>query len=299
MMLSIIPLLLALHAPHVPAPPGHLLLLSTNTYHANRPGGRSSSSGKALEQNKTTPFVTYTTPSMCGFAAGGFTETDPSATLGWEVVVVPKVVRPGEVVLNVTWTRERNHKVEARGTTEVLMRPGDIVPLDVAGTPESRSAGCQMTSAELVLELEPPHWANLVPSRGGVVSTDMWLVRKLPDGKEDTHQINVRGALNEQVPFYFDDTKSGDRVMSVLGRIRARETENGLLSLEFEGERQVRVGTESLGRGFTSVAPGSGTLILGSDQDVVSVEFPISPDPKWKELGSQPLSIRIRMRRIR
>jgi hypothetical protein len=275
-----------------------VLWVSTRGYHTDRSGSDSSRSGKPVRQGINTAFFTYTVGG-CGFAAGGFTEIAPEATFGWEVIAVPKVVRDSNVVFTVTWTRERNHKAEASGATEVLMQPGDRVTLDVASTPEmKRVRGCGMTSAEVALELDPVDWANHTPARASVVSTDMWLVRRLPDGKEVTQQINVRGAVNEQVPFYFDDIKSGDLFMSVLGQVCARE-KNGLLTLELEAERQVRNATESLGRGFTSVGPGSGALVVDFARDVVSVEFPLSSDPKWKDLGSQPLSIRIRMHRIR
>ncbi len=302
MLLSLLPLLLALTAPPVTPPPAApMLWLATNTFHANRPGGGSSASGKALVLNTPSLFVTYSMPRLCGFSAGGgFTKIDPAAQLGWSVTVTPKAITTDHVVLDVSWVRERNHKPEAQGASVVLIRPGDTVPLDVADTPEaSQVSGCRMTSAELTLELDPVSFGKISPGRGSVVSTDLWLVRRLADGKEDTQQINVRGALNEEVPFYFDDVKSGEMVTSVLGKIRAREREGGAIALEFEAARLVRMGNTPVGRGFTSLPPGAGPLVFETAQDVLSVQFPRSTDPKWMDLGSEGLSIRIRTRRIR
>lgn len=288
--------------------PGHdaqqarppLLWLSTSTFHANRPGGPSSGSGKPLTLNKPELFVTYALPRLCGFSAGAaFKAVDPESPLGWSVTVIPKLIGIDDVTLGVTWVRERNHKIEARGATDVLIRKGDSVSLDVAQTPEWQHPGCQMTSAELRLEYEPVSSAKASATAGSVISTDMWLVRRLLNGQEQTEQINTRSALNEEVPFYFDDQKSEDLLMSVLGTIRARGRDHGEIALEFSAERQFRSGTAELGRGFTTLFPRHDLLVFKSPQDVISVEFPLSNDSRWKAFGGEQLSIRLRTRRIR
>lgn len=301
MLLNMAHALLLLATPFHQGPPPSkppMLFLSTKVYHDDRPGSGSSASGKTLWVNHSTPFATYTNNSMCGFAAGGFTEIDPGAQLGWNVLVIPKAVKADVVVLTVTWTRERSHKVEERGSTELMMRPGDVVPLDVAETPEKRP-GCHITSAELDLELDPVEWAKETDGNASLVSTDMWLVRRLPNGQDQTEQLNVRGALNEEVPFYFTDLKSGDLLLSVFGKIRARARDSGGIAIEFSAARYLTFPTTAMERGFTTLPPRSGPLVFDSDQEVVSVEFPLSTNPNWKDLGSQPLSIRIKTRRIR
>jgi hypothetical protein len=293
-------LALAGQAAQPAAPQRPMLWLGTQTFHSDRAGGPSSSSGKALSAGQLTPFATYLTENMCGFAAGGFSQIDPAAVLGWEVTAVPKVVRPNEVILAVTWNRIRNRKSEARGSIEVLIRSGDTVPIDVVGIPEAQlGSGCHMTSAQLTLELNPVGTARQVAGMSSVVSTDMWLVRRLPDGREETQQINVRGAMNESVPFYFDDIKAGDIWMAVSGKVRAREGAHGAVALEFEAERGVRNAVRTLERGATAPRPDTGLLTFNSDRDVVSVEFPRTSNGQWGDLVKQPLAIRIQTRRIR
>jgi hypothetical protein len=155
-----------------------------------------------------------------------------------------------------------------------------------------------MTSAEVELQLEPVAFNN-VRGPANRISTDMWLVRRLPNGQEQTEQINVRSVLNEEVPFYFTDLKSGELQMSVLGSIRARTRDNGGLALELSAYRYLQFSRGSVERGFTSLPPGSKPLVFDTEDDVVSVEFPLSPNPAWKDFGTQPMSIRIKTRRIR
>jgi hypothetical protein len=292
-MLGLIHALLLLATPPSEAAqlPKPMLWLATNVYHSDRPGAGSSASARPVDLMRPVSFVTYMA-SNCGFSAGAI-DMNPNAELGWRVTVLTKSISPtSDVVLTVTWSRERHGKVEARGGSEVLMRAGDRVPLDVADTPEKRGTRCGMTSAQLELQLEPVSWTK-------AVSTDMWLVRRLPDGQEQTEQINVRSALNEEVPFYFTDLKSGELLMSVLGNIRARARDNGAIALEFKAYRYLRFSPTSVERGFTNLRPGDETLVFANAQEVVSVEFPLSANPAWKDFGTQPMSIRIKTHRIR
>jgi hypothetical protein len=299
MWLNLIPaLLLPLQFANFPAPQP-VLWLSTTTYHLDRAGGESSASGKNLRLGRPTPFVTYADTSMCGFSAGGFTEIAPSAQLGWDVIAVAKSMTPDHVVLSVTWFRQRGHKVETRGATEVLLRPGDGVTLDVAETPEWRGHTCGMTSAEVRLELDPVNWAKISTASSSPVSTDIWLVRRMPGGREETQQINVRGALNEEVPFYFNDLTSGTSAISVLGTVRARANEGGTLSLDISAESQLRLGTTLVERGFIPADPQYRHLVFGSDQEVVAIEFPMSKKPTWQEFAGQVISIRFKTHRLR
>ena len=300
-MLGLMQALMLLTTPHAAAPPQlprPMLWLATNTYHTDRPGGGSSASGKPVDLMRPLSFVTYSA-SMCGFSAGNI-PMDANAELGWRVTVLTKSITPeSHVILSVTWSRERHGKVEARGASEVLMRPGDSVPLDVAETPEHRKlTSCGMTSAELELQLEPIVW-NSARGVANRVSTDMWLVRRLPNGQEQTEQINVRSVINEEVPFYFTDLKSGELLMSVAGSIRARARDNGGIALEFSAYRYLQFSKGSVDRGSTSLPPGSKPLVFDSAEEVLSVEFPLSSNAAWKDFGTQPMSIRIKTRRIR
>jgi hypothetical protein len=301
MVFTLLNTLLFAAAPHLTPPqlPRPMLWLGTNTYHTDRPGDGSSASARPVDLMRPISFVTYSA-SMCGFSAGVI-PMDPNAELGWRVTVLTKsITTESNVILNVTWTRERHGKVEAHGASEVLMRPGDSVPLDVAETPEHRKLnGCGMTSAALELQLEPVSWSKARTGAANAVSTDMWLVRRLPDGQEQTEQINVRSVINEEVPFYFSDLKSGELLMSVNGSIRARARDNGSIALEFSAHRYLEFSPGVVERGFTSLPPGSKPLVFDSAQDVISVEFPLSSNPKWKDFGSQPMSIRIKTRRLR
>lgn len=277
-----------------------LIWLSTSIVRSNQPGGPSSAAAKPIVLNRPETFVTYALPGNCGFSAGAaYTAVDPAAPLGWTVTITPRLFGVDDVTVSVTWIRVRNHQPEARGATEALIRKGDSILLDIAPTPEWKRPGCQMTAAELRVEYEPLSVAKSGPTAGSVISTDMWLIRNLANGQEQTEQINVRSGLNEETPFYFTDLKAESTSMSVLGTIRPRARDNGQIALEFSAERQFRSGGADLGRGFTTLFPAHDPLTFSSPQEVISVEFPPALDPRWKSFANERLSIRLRTRQIR
>jgi len=301
MLANTLSVLLFLAAPAPQAQPRSepLIWVATSTFHKNRPGGMSSGGGRAIALNRSETFVTYALRSHCGFSAGpALKAIHPDAPLGWRVTVTPRAVGVDDVKVEVSWIRERSQSVEAKGSTEFLIRKGDNVPLDIAATPEW-AGGCGMTSAELSLKYEPMESSKWSPGQGSVISTDMWLIRRLANGQDQTEQINVRGGFNEEIPFYFADQKSDGIAMSVLGTVRARARANGEIALEFSAERQFHLNTSELGRGFTTLFPQPGSLLFKSPQDVISVEFPLTIEPRWKTFGTEQLSIRIKTQRIR
>ena len=150
----------------------------------------------------------------------------------------------------------------------------------------------------MALQLEPVSTKETT-GPANTVSTDMWLVRRLPNSQEQTEQINVRSVLNEEVPFYFTDLKSGDLSMSVLGKIRARGRDNGAIALEFSAYRFLQFAPGVVERGFTSLPTVPAPLIFDTAQDVLSVEFPLSSNARWKDFGTDRFSIRIRTRRMK
>jgi hypothetical protein len=253
-----------------------------------------------MELGKPMVIYTYSKADQCGFSAGAFSSFPPEATLGWKVTITPRRIGTDDAVVAINWERTRRANVEAQGSGELLLRRGDSAPIDLAsmmGLP--KPAACSMTTAEAVVEFDPVDHKKYQPGMGTVVSTDMWLVRTLASGVEETQRINVRGAFNESVPFYFEDIKSDAVSMSVLGNVRARDRGNGVIDLDFSVERQFHAGAVELGRGFSSAYPNDRLIRFDSANSVVSVEFPLSAAQKLNGLGNDKLSIRMKTRQIR
>ena len=55
---------------------------------------------------------------------------------------------------------------------------------------------------------------------GDLVAVDLWLVERLPDGKERSQPLSLRGLYNQPIPFYFDTLTAGTKTLDVFGDLQ-------------------------------------------------------------------------------
>jgi hypothetical protein len=240
---------------------------------------------------QTIRIATYMQGPTCGFITGGDT-FQSSATFGWRVDATPVTLAQDFAVVRVRWSREIvDGKPSGEEPTDLLMRfrAGEAATLDSAVLKNSPAMACRNVLATLIVALKETE-----PYRERVVSTDLWLVHRGPDGKERTQQLNVRGGFNETMPFVFDDIKVGADVLDVNGTLTPRSTADGSILLEFSAERRWSRAAQSpdtvvVGNGVTSLALKPG--------DVTSISIPL--EVRAKPLPGHTLSIRVRSAQIR
>jgi hypothetical protein len=142
-----------------------------------------------------------------------------------------------------------------------------------------------------------------------VVSTDLWLVHREPDGQERTLQVNVRGGFNQPIPFVFDDLAVGTLALDVRGTLLPRFLPDGSINLELSAERRWSRGSEVP----NTLVLGNGSMILHmKPDDVTSISIPLTGREGFaigmgasrtavtaEAIDGHSLSLRVRSRRIR
>lgn len=258
-----------------------------------------------LVTGESVRIATYMGGRGCGFITGA-SEFNGNPTFGWRFEATPVSFHSDYAVVRLRWTREfqegRASGLPSSETT-VLLRPGDDIALDSALISMSFPVpACRGRLATLVVALK-----EIEPQRERVVSTDLWLVHRAPDGRETSQQISVRGGYNVTLPFLFEDLRIGQDILDISGTVLARTGPGGTVRVQFGAERRWSRGTE-----FPSVhvlGNGEVTFTLKPD-DVTSVVIPLvtegqSSDTVASQPGRDPallghsLSIRLRSRQIR
>jgi len=140
------------------------------------------------------------------------------AGYGWRVEI-SRVSSVGGFVLNVKWQRTWQRGVRLtdgpRGATQVTLQPGVPILFDyVSASDDSVAAGRgnlqgrfqtlrSMFSCSAIgmgLELRVP---AIIPQ--AVLEVNLWLVRTLPDGAEQSQRQVLRARQGSQAEFFFDD----------------------------------------------------------------------------------------------
>jgi hypothetical protein len=260
-----------------------------------RPASPRSGTWRDLEVDKPIRLVTFMAGQGCGFFAGS-TEFSSAATFGWRIEATPITLAGDHAVVRLRWIREVvNGKPSGLPAVEtvVMLRPGDDVPLDSAVLANFPIENCRGNLATLVVALKEKE-----PYRARVVSTDLWLVHRDGEGREQTEHVMVRGEFHAPMPFFFADRRLGRDVLDVHGELLPRPGPNGRIKLEFDAVRRTSAGPDVqdgvvLGFGRTA-------LTLAPD-DVTEVVLPLAPGgrPLDPALVGHSLSIRIRTRQIR
>jgi hypothetical protein len=235
------------------------------------------------------------------FGCGYFSVTipphpfDENATAGWRVEITPLKVVNHAVTFRLRWVRAVDHGngfSPASEDVEVTLRPGesrllDSVPVVQTGqtTFDGRPCGTKVASLRVLAEF-PELDRRLI-------AADVWLVERLPNGKEQSHLQSLRGLPHRPVAFYFDSLPDGARRIDIFGKLVADPEQGGLeISLE-----TIRAGADPGQDGYQSARWFRSTLHV-KPNEVVDVALP-KPDEKAGAFDNRVFSIRIQAKQIR
>ena len=161
---------------------------------------------------------------------GMFVSTQPLGDLGeahdgsmkrvhsaWTVLTTP-IRQAGEAVtVRVQWTRSRDNGRPSAvgGDSQLTLRPGQWLALDVMPQSDEAAAACLSMS----LAVGVVHWPE--PDRDRrLLAVDLWLVERLPDGKERSQPLALRGLYNQAIPFNFETLSAGTKTLDVFGDLQ-------------------------------------------------------------------------------
>lgn len=301
-----------------PAP--HLILrVSTPTYFADGQVRGASSAGLPLQMNQPMVLYAYSGSTLCLSRSARPTMPD-DAGYGWRLQIVPLRITDG-LVLQVEWQRmwERGGmlgvKLSAatRGQAQVTLHSGDHVLLDYLTAADQTRAG----AATDVRQTAP---APACPALGmgldvglqsaedpALVEANLWLVRTMPDGTEQSQRQTIRASLGTTVEYYFDDVTvavtphsaggagapSGERGVHTFGRISPITIQDGKVRMDLTIAQGLSVKEPA----SASYGAGSSTFPLTAGPDeVLSFQVPrISVDGGL----SERLAVRVQVRQIR
>jgi hypothetical protein len=242
-----------------------------------------------------------------GQASDGTTKNVYSA---WAVQVTPTAQPDEAVTFRLEWKRTRdNGKASAVGDDTVLtLRPGQSLSVDVMRQSADASeppGSCRIKSLSLSVSVE----RDPQPDQDRrLLAVELWLVERLPDGKERSQPLSLRGLYNQPIPFYFDTLTEGMKTLDVFGDLRVSlggpTTEIKITTRS----RVVSLEPEPRPPGFPVGAPWPANYVGSTaatlqlvPNEVVSVALP--PVGRGRAdaaaFAARPLSFRIRVRQIR
>ena len=275
-------------------------------------GGDRRSAGWFVDPSATGNTVTTAFSRLEG-PCGAFVSPKPLGDLGeasdgtmkkvysaWTVQVTP-TGRVGEAVtFRLQWMRSRDNGKPStvRDDMELTLRPGQSRSLDIM--PQSADASVPPSTCEaLTLGVGVVYWPEPDQDRR-LVAVDLWLVERLPDGKERSQPLSLRGLYNQPIPFYFDTLTESTKTLDVFGDLQispgGRTTE-------------IKITTRSRVVYLKPVFPNPPGYYVGSTtatlqlvpDEVVSVLLPPVGNVRYDAaaFAARALSFRIRVRQIR
>ena len=148
-----------------------------------------------------------------GVASDGSIKRVESA---WTVQTTPTRLAGEAATFRVQWTRTRdNGKPSTVGDdTELTLRPGQALTLDLMPQSDDASGAC----VSLSLSVGVVYWPEPDADRR-LLGVDLWLVERLPDGKERSQPQSLRGLYNHPIPFHFDTVSTGTKTLDVFGNL--------------------------------------------------------------------------------
>ena len=233
---------------------------------------------------------------------GGFSLTVPprsfeeKAFAGWRVDVTPLKVVKHTVTFRLRWVRalDKSSAFEpASEDVEVTLKPGesrpiDSVPVVEAGVKTFDGKPCSTKAASLRVSADFPD----VDRR--LVGAELWLVERLPNGKEQSQSQSIRGPFNRAIPFYFDSVIVGANRLDIFGKLVADSVQGGI-EVSLEAIRALP--NKDPESGYQSAHWFRSTFQI-KPNEVVDVALP-PPDDKTAVLADRSFSIRIKPRLIR
>jgi hypothetical protein len=244
-----------------------------------------------------------------GQASDGTTKNVYSA---WAVQVTP-TRRVGEAVtFRLQWKRTRdNGKPSTIGDdTELTLRPGQSLSLDLMPqSPEAPSRSCREVMKALSLSVALKHHPEPNQDRR-LIAVDLWLVERLPNGKERSQPFSLRGRYDQPIPFYFDTLTASTKTLDVFGDLQVSPGERTTEINITTRSRVVDLKPAPRPPTYPTGSPWPPPYYLGATTaalrlvpgEVVSVSLPPVGNPYTDDaatFAARALSFRIRVRQIR
>lgn len=230
------------------------------------------------------------------YGCGGFSVSptgafEENAIAGWRVEITPIKVVEKAVTFRLRWVRALD---TGRGffseDLELTLQPGEWRSLDSVPVPKGLKSldgqPCNITSGSLRVTVE------FNPLDRRLVGADVWLVERLPNGKEDSQLQSVRGILHHDIPFYFDAVSSGAERFDFFGHLSG-ELEDGGLEIAVEVARARPIGDKWAG--YQSVRWFRSTIHVKPNE---TVEVALKAQDTG-ELAGRVFALRIRAKQVR
>ncbi|MCC7043287.1 MAG: hypothetical protein IT183_05465 [Acidobacteria bacterium] len=242
-------------------------------------------------------------PNFCGF--GVASRLLPGAISGWTVAVTPLKVENDAVTFRLQWVRARFENRDSSspsGDLTVTMKPGDSMPIDVVPLSSSvtmpyERCGVRATALRVSVNAYP------IPQNDRrLVSTELWLVERLPGGQERSQALTVRGLFNRATPFYFDSITDGGVTLDFHGEFTVSPSDNQIVLNLTTRSRAVQGGTTSISlRDGPMRARGRevDSMVRLTSGEVVAIELPRLSENDAGAFANHSFSIRVRSQRIR
>ena len=224
----------------------------------------------------------------------------------WTVRTTPIRLSGEAATFRIQWARSRdNGKPSTVGDDiELTLRPGQALALDLMPQSDEASGAC----LSLSLGVGVVYWPEPDQDRR-LLAVDLWLVERLPDGRERSQPLSLRGLYNQPIPFHFETLSAGTKTLDLFGELQISPGTN-TLGLKFTTRSRV-IDTEPPPRptGYPAGAPWPPPFYVGSTNapltvapgEVVSV--PLPPVGRGgadaEAFAARALSFRIRVRQIR
>ena len=235
------------------------------------------------------------------FGCGYFSLTIPpnsfeeKATVGWRVEVTPLKVVKHAVTFRLRWVRaldKGDGLSPASEDVEVTLQPGESRPIDTVPVAQSRATTldgrpCTTKAASLRVSADFPDLDR------HLIGANVWLVERLPNGKEQSQLQSLRGLPNRPIPFYFDGVGDGTKRLDIFGKLVADPAQDGMeISLQ-----TIRAGADPGQDGYQSAQWFRSTVHM-KPNEIVDVALP-KPDEKTGAFAGRVFSIRIQAKPIR
>lgn len=229
---------------------------------------------------------------------GNFTLTVPpnpfrdNATAGWRVEITPLKVVKHAVTFRLRWVRALDSGgglSPVNEDVELTLRPGESRPLDSVPIPKGaetmNGSPCKAKAESLRV------WADFPDFNRHLIGADVWLVERLPDGKEKSQLQSLRGVPNRAIPFYFDTVVDGTNRFDIFGTIVSDPEQDGVeVAVE-----TVRAKADSGQDGYQAAQWFRSTVHM-KPAEIVDVALPARDEPG---LANRTFSIRIQAKQIR
>jgi hypothetical protein len=240
---------------------------------------------------------------MCGF--GVAPRLLPDTSNGWTVAVTPLKVENDAVTFRLQWVRARFENRDSSspsGDLTFTMKPGDSMPIDIvplspAMTMPYENCGVRATALRVSVNAYP------IPQNDRrLVSTELWLVERLPGGQERSQALTVRGLFNRATPFYFDSITDGGVTLDFHGEFTVSPSDNRIVLNLTTRSRAVQGETTSISlRDGPMRARGRevNSMVRLTSGEVVAIELPRLSENDAGAFANHSFSIRVRSQRIR